>query len=50
MCDEIIQKDSPFDPIQTTKTEREVVVVVVVVVEEEEEEEEDNTKRNKSKN
>ena len=48
MCDEIIQKDSPFDPIQTTKTEREVVVVVVV--EEEEEEEENNTKRNKSKN
>ena len=48
MCDEIIQKDSPFDPIQTTKTEREVVVVVVV--EEEEEEEENNTKQNKSKN
>ena len=45
MCDEIIQKDSPFDPIQTTKTEREVVVVV-----EEEEEEENNTKQNKSKN
>ena len=35
MCDEIIQKDSPFDPIQTTKTERKV----------EDEEEESKTKQ-----